>query len=288
MKSKYLTVAAMMQTKRKFIGMLVGFLAVCSAVQAQSPEIPVKVTGRQVVQSVALPASTSLWDYGSKAPISGAGEPAPLDMSRTDTVQYLIYLPLDYAEQSAKGGAPLLLYLHGANGWSHPEQIKSYGVPRYLDDAQFQKHWHCVTVSPLCKPNYCWSPAQLMLLLDYIEKHYTIDRKRVYVSGVSMGGFGTWLCLQQSPKRFAAAAPVCGGAKPEWAKKLTKITIWNFHGSKDPTVPVFYSDKMVEAIRNAGGNKVIYTVYDGADHSIWNRTYENQLLYDWLFSQKLQ
>jgi predicted peptidase len=102
-----------------------------------------------------------------------------------------------------------------------------------------------------------------------------------------MGGFGTWMCLNESPKRFAAAAPICGGAKPEWAENLTDIPIWNFHGNKDGAVPFFMSQKIVDAIQKANGKKIIFTVYEGGEHNIWTRTYDNQLLYDWLFSHRL-
>ena len=157
-----------------------------------------------------------------------------------------------------------------------------------LDDAGPQKHWQknwpCVTVSPQCKKGKAWSALQLMLLLDHIEKKYKIDRTRVYVSGISMGGFGTWSCLQLAPERFTAAAPICGGGKAEGASKLTGIPIWNFHGDKDTAVPIGRSKEIVDAIRKAEGGKIIFTIYEGGGHDVWTRTYENQLLYDWLFS----
>jgi predicted peptidase len=123
-----------------------------------------------------------------------------------------------------------------------------------------------------------------MLLLDHIEKNYCIDKNRIYITGISMGGFGTWMCLNEAAKRFTAAAPICGGAKPEWAEKLTEIPIWNFHGNKDKVVPFLKSQNIVEAVKKAGGKKIIFTIYEGGEHDVWTRTYDNQLLYDWLFS----
>lgn len=245
--------------------------------------------GKQVVQSLELPASTSHWDMG-KTGIVGIGEPSPLDDSKTDTMRYWIYLPLDYEKQAEADGAPLLLFLHGAgergNEPEHIDRVKVHGPPKLLDKPEFQKNWPCVTVSPQCKINFCWSPEQLMLLLDHIEKNFKIDKKRIYVSGISMGGFGSWMCLREAPTRFAAAAPICGGAKVEWAEKFVEIPIWNFHGNKDGAVPMAKSEAIVDAVRNLGGRKIIFTVYEGGGHDVWSRTYDNQLLYDWLFSQQ--
>jgi predicted peptidase len=243
--------------------------------------------GIQVVQSVELSASTSVWNY-EKGGITLIGEPRPLDQTKTEIVRYWIYLPHDYKIQEKSEGAPLLLFLHGAGERGNkPEEIgnvKVHGLPKLLDKLEFNKTFPCVTVSPQCKHDFAWSPQQLMLLLDHIEQNYKINKKRICVTGISMGGFGTWMCLNESPKRFAAALPICGGAKPEWAEKLVDIPIWNFHGNKDGAVPFFLSQKIVDAIRKSDGRKIIFTVYEGGGHDVWTRTYDNQLIYDWLFS----
>ena len=253
------------------------------ATQANEETVP----GRQVVRSVELPASTSTWDYGREK-MKNIGEPRPVDDSKRDTVRYWLYLPLDYDKQAEGDGTPLLLFLHGAGErGDRPEEIdkvKVHGPPKLLDRPEFQKNWPCVTVSPQCKHNFAWSPEQLMLLLDHIEKEFRIDKNRIYVTGISMGGFGTWMCLHDSPKRFAAGAPICGGAKPEWAKAVKDIPIWNFHGDQDGAVPFALSQGIVDAIKAAGGCSIIFTVYGGAGHDVWTRTYDNRLLYDWLFS----
>lgn len=244
--------------------------------------------GIQVPQSIVLPASISTWDF-SKG-LNGIGEPRPLDTAQTDTVRYWLFLPADYEKQAASGGAPLLLFLHGAGErGSTPAGIKNvkvWGPPMLLDKPEFREHFPCVTVSPQCKDGYAWSPAQLMLLLDDIEKRYKIDKSRIYVTGISMGGFGTWMCLNESPQRFAAAVPVCGGAETLWAKNLTDIPVWNFHGGKDPVVPLVMSEDMVNAIKAAGGKKIIFTKYTGGGHNVWSQTYDNPLLYDWLFAHR--
>ena len=244
--------------------------------------------GRQVVETIELPASTSTWDYLNGG-LHLIGEPRPLDESKTELVRYWLYLPLDYEKAAAAEGAPLFLFLHGAGErGSEPKdivQVKVHGPPKLLDNPEFQKHWPCVTVSPQCKKGFAWSPKQITLLLDAVEKKYKIDKKRTYISGISMGGFGTWMMLQANPKRFTAAAPICGGAKPEWAPDLVDIPIWTFHGNKDLAVPWRFSETIVDTVRKAGGRKIIFTVYEDGVHDVWTRTYDNQLLYDWMFAQ---
>ena len=252
----------------------------------QGTETP--TPGKQVVQSIELPASTSTWDF--EQGIKGIGDPRPLEESKTDTLRYWLFLPVDYETQAQSGGAPLLLFLHGAGERGEESgadiaKVKIHGPPRLLDNPEFAKKFPCVTVSPQCKNGYAWSPAQLMLLLNHVEKNCKIDKNRVYVSGLSMGGFGTWMCLNESPKRFAAAVPVCGGAKSEWAETLTDTPIWVFHGEKDTVVVPTLSATMVEAIKNAGGKKILFTVFEGVGHDSWVPTYDNQLLYDWMFQQ---
>ncbi|MDR3234068.1 MAG: prolyl oligopeptidase family serine peptidase [Planctomycetaceae bacterium] len=245
----------------------------------------IPMPGIQVVQSAALPASTSIWNPAKKS--GNIGEPRPIDTAQTDTVRYWLFLPADYEKQAASGGAPLLLFLHGAGErGSNINKVKDWGPPMLLDTPEFREHFPCVTVSPQCKNGYTWSPAQLMLLLDEIEKCYKIDKSRIYVTGLSMGGFGTWMCLNESPQRFAAAVPVCSGAKTRWAKNFTDIPVWNFHGDKDPVVPIAKSEEIVKAVQAAGGKKIIFTTYAGGVHNVWSQTYSSQLLYDWLFAHR--
>jgi len=103
-----------------------------------------------------------------------------------------------------------------------------------------------------------------------------------------MGGFGTWMCLNESPARFAAATPICGGAKTEWAEKLVRTPIWVFHGDRDTVVVPAFSERMVDAVRKVGGKKIFLTLYEGEGHDSWTRTYDNQMLYDWMFQQLLE
>jgi parallel beta-helix repeat protein len=129
-------------------------------------------------------------------------------------------------------------------------------------------------------------PMQLAIeLLDSILSLPQIDKSRIYVTGLSMGGFATWELLQRFPGKFAAAAPVCGGGDPDFAKQLVNIPVWAFHGDADTTVVPERSRDMIKAITEAGGNP-IYTEYAGVGHGAWTATYANPKLWDWMFSQK--
>ena len=121
--------------------------------------------------------------------------------------------------------------------------------------------------------------------MDDIAAKYRVDKDRIYLTGLSMGGFGTWSLAAAHPERFAAIVPICGGGNPADAAKLKNLPIWVFHGAKDPVVPPERSESMVKAIKAAGGN-VKLTVYPDAGHDAWTATYENPELYRWLFAQK--
>ena len=125
---------------------------------------------------------------------------------------------------------------------------------------------------------------ELMETLDSVIREHPVDSDRVYVTGQSMGGMGTWGLLAQHSSRFAAAIPVCGGWSPKAAKHMAKIPIWAFHGENDRSVPVDWSRNMIAALKKEGGSPK-YTEYKGAGHGVWRRTYQNNEIWDWLFSQ---
>ena len=138
------------------------------------------------------------------------------------------------------------------------------------------------TPSPLNRPNR----SRLTLeLLDALPKEFSIDRKRIYVSGLSMGGYGTWDILARRPEHFAAAAPVCGGADEATAAKIAKIPVWAFHGAKDTVVKPSRSQNMIAALKKAGGTPK-YTEYPDEGHGSWCPAYRNPELFKWLFAQK--
>jgi predicted peptidase len=179
---------------------------------------------------------------------------------------------------------PLVLFLHGAGECGDDlEVVKKYGLPKRLEDG---RRFPFILVAPQSKrPG--WDPEVLARLLDQVLARYAVDRERVYVTGLSMGGYGTWALAAACPDRFAAAAPICGGGDPRWAEQLKDLPIWVFHGAKDDTVPLSASEEMVRALKAAGGN-VQFTVYPSAGHDCWTETYDNPQLYQWLLAQRRQ
>ena len=126
-----------------------------------------------------------------------------------------------------------------------------------------------------------------MELVRQLQKDYRIDSDRLYVTGLSMGGFGTFELTTRYPDVFAAAAPICGGGDPTKAKTLSALPVWVFHGDADRVVPVGFSRSMVKAIETAGG-KPKYTEYPGVGHDCWTATYADPAFHDWLFAQTRQ
>jgi len=121
-------------------------------------------------------------------------------------------------------------------------------------------------------------------LLKDVSKKYRIDENRIYVTGLSMGGYGTWDLAIKYPNRFAAIAPVCGGGDPTKASVLKDLPIWVFHGAKDEVVTLDKSQVMVDAIEKTGGS-VKFTIYPEANHDSWTETYNNPELYEWFLAQ---
>jgi predicted peptidase len=204
------------------------------------------------------------------------------DLDRTIRVRlkYLLSLPKDYDGQKA---FPLLLFLHGVGERGEDLQaLKVYGPPKMIESG---KDLPFIVVSPLCPKDRWWEPLELTTLLDEIVEKYKVDQDRIYVTGLSMGGFGTWALAGSTPDRFSAIAPICGGGDPERAKWLAHIPVWIFHGAKDTTVPLERSEKMVAALKKNGG-EVRFTVYPNAGHDAWTETYANPELYQWLLQQK--
>ncbi|MBN2780677.1 MAG: prolyl oligopeptidase family serine peptidase, partial [Candidatus Marinimicrobia bacterium] len=123
-------------------------------------------------------------------------------------------------------------------------------------------------------------------LLGALQKELPVDPRRLYVTGLSMGGYGTWDLISRMPEMFAAAAPVCGGGDEKQASRLTELPVWVFHGADDTTVPPQRSRNMVDAIRAAGGKKIRYTEYPGVGHGSWKPAYADPKLMKWMFRQR--
>ena len=193
---------------------------------------------------------------------------------------YLLYLPKDY---DPKAAWPLVLFLHGSGERGDDlEQVKKHGPPKLIAAG---REFPFIVVSPQCPKDKSWEPFELTVLLDDLCEKYKVDPDRIYVTGLSMGGFGTWSLAAYTPKRFAAIVPICGGGDTAIARRLAHLPVWVFHGAKDTAVSLERSEKMVEALKQKGGN-VKFTVYPEAAHDSWTETYENPELYTWLLEQK--
>ena len=193
---------------------------------------------------------------------------------------------------------PLVLFLHGVgsrgsdntrqlgNGvWPIFSYMKAKGMEGYI-------------IAPQCPDGEKWGPlvanrlaskpsaamALVMELLEKTIKDFPVDARRVYVTGLSMGGFGTWDIVQRRPDLFAAAMPICGGGDTTLAWKVRSVPIWVFHGDSDTIVPPTYSRQMVSALWQCDGN-VRYREYPGVGHNCWEATYADPTVLDWLFSQ---
>jgi predicted peptidase len=145
---------------------------------------------------------------------------------------------------------------------------------------QAGKDFPFIVVSPQCERSQRWHPDAVAQLVDELCGRYKVDRQRMYLTGLSMGGFGTWDTIAAHPKLFAAAAPICGGGDPSRVALHKHIPTWVFHGAKDAVVPLARSEEMVEALKAAGVD-VKFTVYPEAGHDSWTETYDNPKLYDW-------
>jgi predicted peptidase len=204
---------------------------------------------------------------------------------KTVQLNYLLHLPEGY-EQDSQRKWPLILFLHGAGERGDDiQKVKKHGIPKIADhDPSFP----FIAVSPQCPENSFWTVEEdaLLALLDEITAVFNVDKKRIYLTGLSMGGFGTWHLASSHPEKFAAIVPICGGGSLPQVKALVNTPVWAFHGAKDDVVKLEESEKMVNALLARSGN-VKLTVYPEAKHDSWTETYANPELYEWLLSHSL-
>ena len=209
-------------------------------------------------------------------------------------VRYLQYLPPGYESDptNAKHGGdgrgwPLVIFLHGAGQrGTDLEVVKQGRVPPQMADEG--RDFPFVLISPQCEPGGYWVAAALIQLIDQKIGSLRIDPDRVYVTGLSLGGYGTWDLIQRYGDRFAAAAPVCGGGDPNRVKRLAdrRFPVWAFHGDADDAVPARRSQEMIEALHKAGDTAAKLTIYPGVGHDSWSKAYEDPELWRWLLGQK--
>lgn len=194
--------------------------------------------------------------------------------------KYLLYLPVDYSDNNK---FPLLLFLHGAGERGDDlSLVKKLGPPKMIAEG---KEFPFVVVSPQCPVNKRWDTKVLIALIDEIVAKYNIDEDRIYVTGLSMGGNGTWRLATEIPDRLAAVIPICGWSDPFDICSIGKLPVWTFHGAKDLVVPVSSSQVLVDRLKYCNGNAKI-TIYPEADHDSWTETYNNPDIYEWLLSHR--
>jgi predicted peptidase len=200
--------------------------------------------------------------------------------------RYLLSLPDGYEADKGKKW-PLIIFLHGAGErGTDLEVLKKHGPPKLVAAG---KRFEAIIASLQCEPKQIWNSHGVKALADDLVKTHRVDADRIYLTGLSMGGFGTWDTALDYPDFFAAIVPICGGAGVRWvmADRIQHLPVWVFHGDKDPAVPVEFSIKMADALKKAGGN-VKLTIYPGVGHDSWTQTYDDPALWEWLFSQKRQ
>jgi predicted peptidase len=200
--------------------------------------------------------------------------------------KYVIFVPHDYKGDKP---VPLILFLHGAGQTGNDGKKQVSGIAAEI--RRTEKTFPCIVVFPQAQKRG-WRAGteegkRAMAILAEVEKRYKVDPKRVYLTGLSMGGFGTWSLAAAHPDKWAAIVPICGGGDPKQAEKIKHIPCWCFHGDADPTVKVDLSRNMIKALKAAGGEPK-YTEYPGVGHNSWTRAYADKELYEWLLKQQLK
>jgi len=219
-------------------------------------------------------------------------------------LHYLIQAP---KADPPKGGWPLLLFLHGYGECGDDiEQVKKHGPPKLID--RFEELANCVIISPQCPSDSWWRVDALKSLVEeVVQQRGDIDKSRLYVTGLSMGGYGIWSFVSRYPDFFAAAVPICGGGDPfrlpanrpsvksgiknefdpEGLKRAKNLPIWTFHGTEDSAVPLVESERLVSILKDAGSTRIKLTVYEGAGHvEAWEKAYLDADVWAWLFKQR--
>ena len=219
-------------------------------------------------------------------------------------LNYRIYIPEDYDEDKSY---PLILFMHGAGERGSDNQTQlATGISSSFSNFN-SRIYDCIVIAPQCPLDKKWvnvttwndcnystdaipETPELKAVVELFlqtQEDYSVDRDRVYATGLSMGGFATWDLAVRHPDLFAAIIPVCGGGDNRKAELLADLPIWTFHGDADPTVPIDGTTNMVNSLKAAGNTKVKYNIIQGGAHNIWPDVYSNEAIYMWLLTQKL-
>jgi len=219
--------------------------------------------------------------------------------TRSLNPEYLVFAPKTKSSQDL----PLLIYLHGGGGkGTDVRRIESQTRALRMGIDRFGKG-PCIVVAPQTLKQTkdgesgVWFPEDLNVLLEALKATLPVDENRVYLTGNSMGGYGSWVWGGTNPEHFAAIAPVVGGIGrngpkdvtpnlDQWAKNLASVPLWAFAGAQDKVVPAERSERVVNAIKKTGGKLARLTIYPDEGHGARRRVYEDKAFYDWMFSQR--
>lgn len=194
--------------------------------------------------------------------------------------QYLIFVPQNYTPTQP---FPTIFFLHGSGERGENIQaLKRHGLPKIVEQ---QPDFPFTVISPQCPARRRWPLALLEGLFQTVNERIALDPERLYLTGLSLGGYGVWKWAQAQPQRFAALAPICGWSNPEYASRIAHLPIWVFHGLRDEVVPVAATLAMVTALEKAGGRPRV-TIYRHATHDAWTQAYANRRLYTWFLSHR--
>lgn len=201
------------------------------------------------------------------------------------SMPYVVYVPRDYTPAQQY---PVILFLHGA-GERGNDGIRQTQVGIGTAIRTFPERFPCLVVMPQCPADRWWRGEELEAAYGCLQqtlREFSCDPKRVYLTGLSMGGFGTWELAAKYPDTFAAVIPICGRGNPADAEKLKQLPIWVFHGEADTLVPPSFSREMVDALQKAGSTQVKYTELPGVGHNSWDPAYSSAEVMRWLLAQK--
>lgn len=195
-------------------------------------------------------------------------------------MEYLTYKPADYDNDTLKKW-PLVIFLHGAGERGDDlNKIKVHGPPMLVEQG---KEFPFLLISPQAKSG--WNADFLFAMIQDFVKNHRVDKDRIYLTGLSMGGYGTWNISQKYENYFAAIVPICGGGDTKDIWKLRHTPVWCFHGAKDEVVPMESSKRMVDALKPYNSD-VKFTVYPEVYHDSWKKAYDDPELYEWMLSQR--
>lgn len=203
--------------------------------------------------------------------------------------KYVVFVPHDYTPEKEY---PVILFLHGSGERGDDGMAPVLqGIGNAIKFKNHEKSFPFLVVFPQARKGGNWKAGEpdarsALAILDEVQRAYRTDPKRVYLTGLSMGGYGTWSLAAAHPGRWAALVPICGGGDPATADQIKHIPVWCFHGADDKGVPAKLSRAMIEALRKAGAEPR-YTEYPYVGHNSWDPAYVTPELYPWLLSRKL-